>query len=410
MATTIQTIPINNPNEVNNLRNKVVWNHSAGALTFNNSTGREYVHIAHKSGAHLTFANQATSEFNPNNKQTLTNGDTFHTTKGSHSILAQELEQRVYGDVTIITGNNTMYTSPLMESYMNEQNTLAAIKSAPEVMQPGFGNVTGVAYKAKGDSPDAETGSTQGKTFEPNPGQANIKDLYKETQKKLTPYEKLMGNGGSIKLLSGKDILIQSGAASTNFDTVFINPVGRKVLSKLEYDGDKTVKVKETSGPYYEEKDVASNIPFGNVHIQAGNKLDFNSAAGGITFGTSGPLRLAGQGITTLGGAQVNITGGAGGGSTGHVFITSGDLIEIKGSNVNIHGSTDIVIEPGLSVIGNQIISGDLVVAGNLTVLGDIKCKGTITADVDVIGAGVSLKNHKHSDVQSGSSPTGPPI
>lgn len=409
MATTIPTIPVNNPNEVNNLRNKVVWNHSAGALTFNNSTGREYVHIAHKSGAHLTFANQATSEFNPNNRQTLTNGDTFHTTKGSHNILAQELEQRVYGDVTILTGNTNMYTSPLMESYMVEQNKLAAVKAGPEVMQPGFGNVTGVAYQAKGDTPDPETGSTQGKNFEPSPGQANIKDIYKETQKKLTPYEKLMGNGGSIKLLAGKDILIQSGAASTNFDTVFINPVGRKVLNKLEYDGDKTVKVKETSGPYYEEKDVASNIPFGNIHIQASNKLDFNSAAGGITFGTSGPLRFAGQGITTLGGAQVNITGGAGGGSTGHVFITSGDLIEIKGSNINIHGSTDIVIEPGLSVIGNQIISGDLIVSGNLTVLGNIKCKGTITADVDVIGAGISLKSHTHGGVQGGNGNTAPP-
>lgn len=402
-------IPVNNPNEVNNYRNKTVWNHTAGALTFNNSTGREYIHIAHKGGAHLTFANQATSEFNPNNKQTLTNGDTFHTTKGSHNILAQELEQRVYGDVTILTGDNNMYTSPLMDSYMAEQNKLAAIKSGPEIMQPGFGNVTGVVHEAKGDKPDSETGSTQGKNFEPNPGQANIKDIYKETQKKLTPYEKLMGNGGNIKLLSGKDIIIQSGAAAANFDTVFINPVGRKVLSKLEYDGDKTVKVKETSGPYYEEKDVASNIPFGNIHIQAGNKLDFNSAAGGITFGTSGPLRLAGQGITTVGGAQVNITGGAGGGSTGHVFITSGDLIEIKGSNVNIHGSTDIVIEPGLSVIGNQIISGDLVVSGNLTVLGDIKCKGTITADVDVIGAGVSLKNHVHGGVEPGSGNTKKP-
>lgn len=401
-------IPIKNPNEVNNYRNKAVWNHTAGALTFNNSTGREYVHIAHKSGSHLTFANQATSEFNPNNRQTLTNGNTFETTKGNRHIMAQELEQRVFGDVTIITGDNNLYNSPLMESYMVEQSKLASAKSTPEMMQPGFSNVTGAVHEAKGDSPDPETGSTQGKNFQANPIHTNIQAVYKDTQKKLTPYEKKMGNGGHIKLLSGKDIFIQAGAAVSNFDTLFINPNGRAVADKLSYDGDKTITPKKKSAPYFEEKDVASGIPFGNLHIQAGNKLDFNSAAGGITFGTSGPVRIMSQAITTVGGAQINITAGAGGGATGHVFITSGDLVEIEGANVNIKSGTDVFIEPGLSVLGNQIISGDLVIGGNLTVLGNIECKGTIHAvknissDADVIAGSISLKNHVHTEQGDG--------
>ena len=401
-------IPIKNPNEVNNYRNKAVWNHTAGALTFNNSTGREYVHIAHKSGSNLTFANQATSEFNPNNRQTLTNGNTFETTKGNRHIIAQELEQRVYGDVTILTGDNNLYNSPLLDSYMLEQNKLAAAKSSPELMQPGFGNVTGAVYEAKGDSPDPVTGSTQGKNFEPNPLQTDMQSVYKETQKKLTPYEKLMGNGGNIKLLSGKDIHIQAGAVATNFDTLFINPNGRAVPDKLEYDGDKTVTLKERSAPYFEEKDVASGIPFGNMHFQASNKLDFNSAAGGINFATNGPIRLSGKAITTIGGAQINITSGAGGGSTGHIYIKSGDLVEIAGANINMKGGTDVIIEPGLSVVGDQIISGNLVVSGNLTVLGNIVCQGTIhadkniTSDADVIASGISLVNHTHPSAPSG--------
>jgi len=395
-------IPIKNPNEVNNYRNKAVWNHTAGALTFNNSTGREYVHVAHKSGSHLTFANQATSEFNPNNRQTLTNGNTFETTKGNRHIVAQEIEQRVFGDITIMTGDSNLYNSPLLDSYMLEQNKLAAAKASPELMQPGFGNVTGAVYQAKGDSPDPETGSTQGKNFDANPVQQNIQSLYKETQKNLTPYEKLMGNGGHIKLLSGKDILIKAGAVTSNFDTLFINPIGRAVNDKLAYDGDKTITKKEKSAPYFEEKDVASNIPFGNLHIQAGNKLDFNSAAGGITFGTSGPVRIMSQAITTIGGAQINITSGAGGGATGHVFIKSGDLLELEGANVNVKSGTDVFIEPGLSVLGNQVISGNLVIGGNLTVLGNITCKGTINADVDVIAAGISLVNHTHPTAPNG--------
>ena len=90
------------------------------------------------------------------------------------------------------------------------------------------------------------------------------------------------------------------------------------------------------------------------------------------------------------------------------MFITSGDLIELEGANVNIKGGTDIFIEPGLSVLGNQIISGDLVIGGNLTVLGNIICKGTIDADktitskVDVIADGISLKNHVHTEQGDG--------
>lgn len=433
-------IPVNNPNEVNNYRNKAVWNHTAGALTFNNSTGREYVHIAHKSGSHLTFANQATSEFNPNNRQTLTNGDTFHTTKGHHSVMSQEAEHRVFGDFTIITGDNNLYTTPLMDGYMKEQNKLAAAKSSPEVLQPGYGNVTGAVHTSSGDKPDPKTGSTQGKNFKPNPTHEKMQELYKDTQKKLTPYERQMGNGGHIKLMSGKDIILHAGAGATNFDTVFINPVGREVKDRLKYDGEKTITTEKTSAPYFEEKDVASGIPFGNFHIQAGNKLDFNSAAGGITFGTSGPIRMSGLGITTIGGAQVNIMGGTGGGASGHVFISSGDLLELDAGNVNIKGGTDIIIEPGLSVIGNQIISGDLVIGGNLTVLGNIECKGTIhavkdiltdanvfvkqnitamgkihaikniTSDADIIASGISLLKHQHAEHGDTGGPTGKPI
>jgi hypothetical protein len=408
-------IPVNNPNEVNNYRNKAVWNHTAGAIAFNNSTGREYIQLAHKSGSNLTFGNQVTSEFNPNNRQTLTNGDTYETTVGKRSLMAQEMEHRIYGDVTFITGDNRLYTSPLVESYMLEQEKLATAKAGPEVLQPGFGNVTGVTYEAKGDAPDPVTGSTQGKNFEPNPLQTDMQQLYKDTQKKLTPYEQLMGDGGNIKFISGKDLILHAGLAATIYDTVFINPNGRQVKDKLVYnDSDKIVEVKETSAPYFEEKDVSSHIPFGNIHIQASNKLDFNSAAGGIEFGTGGPIKLIGQGITTIGGAQVNITGGAGGGSTGSIYVKSGNLLELEASNININGrGTDVLIEPGLSVIGDQIIAGDLVISGNLRVLGNIICEGTIyakeniTSDADVIASGISLVNHVHTGDSGGT--TSPP-
>ena len=57
------------PNEINTYRNEVVWNHTAGAMVFNNTTGQETVSMAHRGGASLVFGNQTSSEFHPNNNR-----------------------------------------------------------------------------------------------------------------------------------------------------------------------------------------------------------------------------------------------------------------------------------------------------------------------------------------------------
>lgn len=68
-----------------------------------------------------------------------------------------------------------------------------------------------------------------------------------------------------------------------------------------------------------------------------------------------------------------------------------GDLSEI--GNTNKTGDYDL--------IGNMDIKGDLSVDGNIT------CTGRITATIDVVGGGVSLKNHMH--IGNLGSPTSPP-
>lgn len=52
---------------------------------------------------------------------------------------------------------------------------------------------------------------------------------------------------------------------------------------------------------------------------------------------------------------------------------------------------------------------GGLSFRGDVTVDGDIKSTGTIAADVDVVGAGKSLKDHVHIGVQSGGGLSGKP-
>lgn len=46
---------------------------------------------------------------------------------------------------------------------------------------------------------------------------------------------------------------------------------------------------------------------------------------------------------------------------------------------------------------------------GKLTLAGDFEVTGTITATDDVKAAGISLKTHKHGQVQAGAAQSGPP-
>ena len=59
------------------------------------------------------------------------------------------------------------------------------------------------------------------------------------------------------------------------------------------------------------------------------------------------------------------------------------------------------------TILGDVNMTGNLAIVGNITVTGNITATGTITGQVDVIGGGISLKNHKHGGVAAGSALTG---
>lgn len=58
---------------------------------------------------------------------------------------------------------------------------------------------------------------------------------------------------------------------------------------------------------------------------------------------------------------------------------------------------------------GGVTIEGDVQINGRLSVSGDASVTGTATATKDVVGGGISLKDHKHTAVQSGGGTSGPP-
>jgi phage baseplate assembly protein V len=55
------------------------------------------------------------------------------------------------------------------------------------------------------------------------------------------------------------------------------------------------------------------------------------------------------------------------------------------------------------------VASGGVRIAGNVTITGDVNIEGRAVATDDVLGGGVSLKNHTHGAVQPGSGNSGPP-
>jgi hypothetical protein len=432
------TTKVNNPIEGDLYRHKVVENHSALSRTIDNSTGREYYNETHRSGSGKTYTNVATIELDTNNRQRLTKGDSFKTIEGGDYSLAQEKETRVFGDFTILTGSPNLYNTTVMSDWMEEYSEIAAAKSQFEQNRGGFTNNSESELPKDGES-DPESGSTAGKSFPENEGQKNLQDLLVNKQEALTAKERAFGEGGSIKLLSAKDILIKAGTVTSSFDSAAIDPNGRKVPSQLEYDGDKTIKLKETSATYVEEKDTASNVPFGNMIFEAGNSLTFRTGAGGVSFTGAGKTQIGGTGSTIIGGTQILIGGSAKGGAAGSVLIRGAGSLELESANINLKGGSKVHIEPGLSVQGDQVNWGDMVIGGNLTVTGNILCKGNlhvegkITTDTYVFaesnvatagdinafsgeggGGGLSFRDHVHpqndGNDQGGGVNTDPPV
>ena len=101
------------------------------------------------------------------------------------------------------------------------------------------------------------------------------------------------------------------------------------------------------------------------------------------------------------------------------VTITANDLVFIKAGKITIEGEvliTGNVTHKGDSsqtgnaaIKGNQAINGGHTVTGESVSHGNQTINGTITATGDIKSAGISLKSHKHSGVETGGGSTGQP-
>jgi len=61
------------------------------------------------------------------------------------------------------------------------------------------------------------------------------------------------------------------------------------------------------------------------------------------------------------------------------------------------------------SAPGGITLNGPLVINGDTQINGNVAISQTLTAQSDVIGSGISLKNHTHNGIKPGPGSTGPP-
>jgi len=65
-------------------------------------------------------------------------------------------------------------------------------------------------------------------------------------------------------------------------------------------------------------------------------------------------------------------------------------------------GKAEVTADGGVTINGPLTVNGETVINGKTTVNDDAHVTGTATADTDVVGGGISLKNHKTTGVTPG--------
>lgn len=86
---------------------------------------------------------------------------------------------------------------------------------------------------------------------------------------------------------------------------------------------------------------------------------------------------------------------------TNAVFVP---FLQWKNGGITLPETYDLEI-----IMGKILINGNVDVVGDVNVDGTLNCTKTINASIDVIGGGISLKNHTHGGVTTGGGTTGGP-
>ena len=390
-----------------NQRGQIVQNSKAGAVVHDETTGQEKIQITQKGGGNVKITDTVNSEFAPNNKQTLVHGDQFSTTAGNnYSTTKSNREERVEGDLTIITGSENFFTTPVASDWIEKNTEIAAAKASPEYNYGAIGNNSDTEYP-EGGTPDSDSGSVEGGSYEPTQAHADIPAMLEAKAADIAETEREMGVGGNIKMMTTKHFFLQAGTKAVTFDSGRIVPNGKSVTQKYDVVDGKAKEVK-TSTSTYESADTSSAVPFGGITMSASAKMNVVVGSGGVSIKSAGETNINSTGRLMLGGAEVAIGGSTKGGagrvtiiSDSDLYMESGVITARNAPNINdIADNTHTFITPQAVFTGNLHVAGDLIVQGEIIAYGDITAGGP---------GGVSLLKHTHGGVETGSGNTSAP-
>lgn len=403
----IDTSKVKSGGELIENRDESVLNTAGGSIIFKSTGANKGIHISIPNGSNLLMTEKVTSELVTVNKQSNILGSNFESVAGDKfTSVGLNEEQRVQGDITLMTGSDKLLNSTLGQDWLDTNEKLAAAKAKPNFNYTTIGNNTGAVYEGSG-KPNPETGAIQGGSFQEQDN--GVPKIAEEIAGDLANLEREMGTGGNMRFMSGKHMFLLSGPAAVKYDSGTMTPNKKEITKCVTIQDGKPTEIK-TSTSVYENADTSGAVPFGDISISAGGKLTMKSGSGGFDFKSAGEANLNTTGRLTLGGAEVAI-GGGDQNNAGRVTIISDNDLFMKADTITTRvapGIIDRTSTDGQHTFINKtaFFTGDVIISGDLFVCGSIVAKGDITAGGE---GGVSLLKHTHGGICPGSGNTDPP-
>ena len=229
----------------------------------------------------------------------------------------------------------------------------------------------------------------------------NHKEILKKVAEDLIPIESNIKAGGTQHLTYEKDIHISVGSVANTFPHIRKDSSGEFRPKAVSIEG-KGAFVKHSPVSYTEEVE-NSRFPCGTYSINAANKLDLTSGAGGTNVTSGGNMRVGSNGRTLITAREdMNVSSG-----NGNVNVRAAHNVSIKGDSLTLETPNQVVVNANLGVAKNAIINGCAFVDGELYV-NHISCPAEVQYTGGGIGAFGQLMTSAgiNGDIKGGSGTT----
>jgi hypothetical protein len=204
------------------------------------------------------------------------------------------------------------------------------------------------------------------------------KEVLDKVTDDLIPIESNIKAGGTQIVSYEKDVQVTVGSVVNTFPCIRKDVSGEYRPKSVDIDS-KGSFVKNEPVMYTEEVE-NTRFPCGTYSINATNKLEINSGAGGAGLNTAGNMKIGSGGRTLIAAKEeMNISAG-----NGNVNIRAGNNISLKSDSLNLETPNQVVVNSNLGVSKNAIINGCAFVDGELYVQ-HITCP----AEVQYTGGGI---------------------